>query len=238
MPLINTSIETYINGDKITDYTTPAEVLAIVGQQFTNVTGISIKPQLVHTLYFNNQTLPLVTGNTYVLAGQTTVAENGLYDAAGNPQALPNTSTLFFGTNTVGSGAGNPRVLYSDVLQTWSVDYNENYRIGFTQTTSSTNNIDFLDFIPVLLNRATKLNISVMGYHTTGSYYAEYEKGVYNDNGTFRDVTGNLATRSKLVGTFARPKFDLPVTTNTFKFTLQPGDTTSTTWFIRGSLEL
>ena len=252
MPIIlanTTNTLTFSDGtektvEDIGNTTSSKDVLALIDD--SNVSATSIKPIEVKAIFVSNQSPNSITQySTFILLGQDTTSENGLY-SGGVKQADPIVfSQLYTQTREDGDDyTPYVKAVYRVGTASWSADYNDNYRIGFTTNTSSTDKVDLLDYIPVLVGRLTKVNLTIMGYRadgTSGTFYGEYERAVlYLSGSGYKDISGDLTSRSKVSGSFDRPDifFEVDEINNTFKLKVTPGMSAATIWFVRGSLEL
>jgi hypothetical protein len=199
-----------------------------------NLGNVNLKPFSVTSIKTSNQTdtksLGTLDGEYTVLVGQDTIAENGLYKRESGSSTIKNTELddknhYFFDTAGI-------RAIFIDEIDRFKQVYIDNIHIGEKFTTSSISEVDVFDIF-VKLNNITIIDLEVIGLKNSGTdiFHGTYKRTFYNNSGNYVDG-GNHLDISKTKGTFASPIITFDLTNKKVKLT--PGDTDSTTWFIKG----
>lgn len=243
MPLIKenlvTTLRTKNKTIRVDEILTRAEILALQTDAEA-VHNSTYKPDVVDDIKTTNQTNLNVLGTTgdfVLLIGQTTTAENGLYEQTGASttvkQATPSSDTLYV------EQTNGLRAIFNTVINEHMRVYYNKFSFNETLTTTSVSTTNVFE-IPVVANSPTIIEIDVLGYLTsdyTDSFHGSYKRTIYNENGTLRDG-GTLSSQVKRTGTgFANLpviSFDTSGDEAILQFSPGTGHTAETKWFVKG----
>ena len=203
-----------------------------------NLGNLNLKPRSVNSIKTDNQSNIATLGSTnqyILLVGQTIISQNGLYkqEAGGAVKVdseLEDKNHYFLDTTGI-------RAIFIDEVNRFKRVYIDNIHLHDTFTTSTTTEKEVFDIL-VRSGSVATIDIEVIGVKTDGDdiFHRTYKRTFYNHDGTTHKDGGDHIEFTKTKGTFNAPTIAFDLTKKKLKIT--PGDTTSTTWFIKGKLSM
>ena len=247
MPLVKDNIVTTLRTKnktlRVDELLTRTEILAIQTDGET-IHNSSYKPTVIDDIKTTNQTNTNVLGTTgqiILLIGQTTTAENGLYEqttgTTTTKQTNPTKNTLYVEqTNGI-------RAIFNTIISAFLRVYYDKFSFDETLTTTTVSTTDIFS-VPVLQDKPTIIKVEILGYLTgdyTDSFHGVYKRTLYNNGGALVNG-GELSTQIKRTSTgfsnLPTITFDTGANPVVLKFSPGTGHTASTKWFIKGCIRI
>ena len=248
MPLVrdsmSTSLRTAEKVIKVKDVNSTSEILNLI----TLDNSISYKPKFVDSIKTTNvsniKVLSTTVGHEVLLVGQIDISENGLYEQTATSSTVKQTVSI--NTFYTQKDASDVKATYNTISDNYVRVYFNSFLFSETlENITSLASNEIFD-IPTIKDKPTLITIEIFGYlaDPSESFHWSYKRSIYNNNGTVIKG-GVLSSQIRRSGDFL--DFNLPSVT--FDVTgVQPnqkitlnfasGNTTSTNWFIRGSISI
>jgi hypothetical protein len=220
-----------------TDVQTSTQVTTTVNQAIkedskTENLNLHLYPNIINTIYTDNQTVSSIPADKVLLVGQTTKTENGYYD--GNVKQTLTQGSNFFIDEDGKTGVYNAETTNGE--ETFTQVFFHNINMWYVKTQASTDAIDAIN-IPIRQDKPCVVEAEIMGYRTADyskSFHGSYRKSIYYDGTTYHDG-GAMETKLKRTDTnFPYPSVSFTINATERKIVITPGDATSTKWFVKG----